>query len=170
MLLIRAKAQKMERAILWAWSLLRPLAGTPSAGSPAAGIPAADSPVPGWVEEWMLTDILGGFLARAGWDAAVSAAAPALFSLLLALPEKAARVDWAKVFSRADAERLVGVHSFEGVRWFRKEALEAFTAAAVIVWTSRGSRPPKMQRVLDAAAAAGYKWEEFLKAPLAPAR
>jgi hypothetical protein len=163
------KAQEMERAMLWAWILLRPLAGTPAAGSAAASSPVANSPLPGWIEEWMLTDILGGWLARSGWDAAASGAAPALFSLLLALPEKAARMDWAKVFSRPDAERLFGVHSFEGVRWFRKEALEAFTAAAVIVWKSRGSRPPKTQGVLDAAAAAGYRWEEFLKDPLAPA-
>ena len=154
------KAQKMELAMLRAWMLLLPLAGAS----------AAESPLPGWIDEWMLTDILGGWLAHSGWDAQTSEAAPALFSLLLTLPEKAARMDWKTVLSRPDAERLFGVHTFEGIRWFRKEALEAFTAAAAIVMKSRRTRPPKMQGILDAGKAAGYRWEEFLSALPAPAR
>ena len=155
-----AKAQKMERAMRWAWVLLRPLAGSAP----------AESPVAGWIDEWMIGGMLGGMLERSGWDAEVSRSASALVDLLLALPDKAARLDWKTLFARPAAVRLLGVHSFEGTTWFRKESLEAVTAAAAVILKLKGTRPPKMQPLLDAAETAGYRWESFVSALSSPAR
>jgi hypothetical protein len=157
---LSAKAQKMEQAMRWAWILLRPLAGsTPE-----------ESPVAGWIDEWMVRDILGGLLERSGWDAATSGNASALFDLLLALPAKAARLDWKTLLTRPDAAGLLGVHSFEGTLWLRKESLEAVTAAAAVILKLKGTRPPKMQPILDAAETAGYRWESFVSSLPSPAR
>jgi glycosidase len=162
------RAGDFEKALIRAWLVLRSLAGA----EPVAG------PLPGWLDEWMLTDLLAGHLVRAGWDGQASQAAPALIALLMTLPEKGASparrpVDWAALLTHPAAERLFSVHEFEGIRWFRKEGLEALGSAVAIL---RGARGMPFKRVLDAAEACGYRWDEMLsslrekKAPAAAAK
>ena len=118
----------------------------------------------------MLADIVGSWLSASGWDYTVSANGAALFSLLLALPEKASLLDWRKLLARPDAERLLDVHLFEDTLWFRKESLEAFTSAAAVVLRLNGTRPPRMRALLDAAQTAAYRWERFISVLPSPAR
>jgi hypothetical protein len=140
------------KAFLRAWTILRSLAGS---------LPAV-SPVPAWLEEWMLVDTLGGWLKGAGWDQQTPS--PALFGVLMSIPEKPARIDWGSLFSHPAAERLFGVHAFEGTRWFRKESLEMFASCVSLL---RGRRPSKL---LSAARSTGYRWEDFLTSLKSPAR
>ena len=166
----RAAAPAAEQALRRAWQVLRPLAGAD----------AANSPLPGWLDEWMLTDLLAGHLQRAGWDAQASQAAPALIALLMMIPEaqpkaasqrktpaKAAarkpsprvQVDWKQLLSHAAAPRFLDVHEFEGTRWLRKESLQALAAAVAAVAGSTGAQAAPL---LSAADAAGYRWDELL--------
>jgi glycosidase len=157
----RGKAKIADEAVkrfLRAWTILRPMAGS----SPAA------SAVPAWLEEWMLADILGGWLAGSGWDAQTPTTA--FFSILLSIPEKPARIDWGSLFSQPAAERLFGVHAFEGTRWFRKESLEMFASCVSILRRAQGRRAPKTAPFLDTARSTGYRWEEFLRILQSPAR
>jgi hypothetical protein len=154
-----------QRALLRAWLVLRPLAGPEP----------AQSPMPGWLDEWMLTDLLAGHLERAGWDRQASQAAPALIAMLMTLPEvpkprsasrqgsASPRLDWAALLSLPSAERLLGVHEFQGTRWFRKEALESLGAAAAILLETRGMRVLSFRRVMEAAEASGWRWDELLR-------
>ncbi|MGO9307528.1 MAG: alpha-amylase family glycosyl hydrolase [Spirochaetia bacterium] len=154
-----AKEEEAGRAFLRAWTMLRPLAGAHPAGSP----------VPAWLAEWMLVDFLAAWLARAGWDAQTPI--PALFDLLLSIPEgavsggrPAVSVDWLTLLSHPSAERLFGVHAFEGMQWFRKESLEMFASCVSILFRAWGRRVPKTSALLDAAGSSGYRWDELLKA------
>jgi len=149
---------KAGKRFLRAWTILRSLAGSSPAGSP----------VPAWLEEWVLSGILGGWLAEAGWDPQTPA--PALFAVLMSIPEKPARVDWVSLFSHPAAERLFGVHAFEGARWFRKESLEMFVSCVSILLRARGRKAPISAPILDAARSAGYRWEDFLRALQSPGR
>jgi hypothetical protein len=151
-------ADEAGKRFLWAWTILRPLAGS----SPA------ESPVPAWLEEWMLADILGMWLAGAGWDEQTPS--PALFGILMSIPEKPAKIDWGSHFSHPAAERLFGVHAFEGARWFRKESLEMFASCVSILLRARGKKAPRTSSVLAAAKSSGYRWEDFLKSLKSPAR
>ena len=72
---------------------------------------------------------------------------PALFAVLLSIPEKPRTIDWGKLLRQPAAERLLAVHSFEGVRWFRKESLEMLAACAALL------RRMKTKKILDAAQA-----------------
>ena len=139
-----------RRALQRAWCVLRPLAGP----SPAS------SPVPDWLEEWMLTDLLSDFLARAGADPDVCRAARALIATLMELPGKPRAVDWGALLATDAAPALLGVHEFDGTRWFRKEALGALVDACRAV---RNEKPRKSEPVLSAAARAGYKWDDLVK-------
>jgi hypothetical protein len=137
---------------LRAWRILRPLAGS---------VPA-ESPVPSWMEEWMLGDILAAGLAEAGYDGQTPT--PALCAVLLSIPEKPRTIDWASLFAHPAAARLFGVHEFEGTRWFRREALEMFAACVTIL------RRAKTAKLLAAAKSAEYRWDDFLKLLKTPAR
>ncbi|MGA2639883.1 MAG: alpha-amylase family glycosyl hydrolase [Spirochaetia bacterium] len=151
-------ADQAEKAFLWAWTILRPLAGS---------LPA-ESPVPAWLEEWMLADILGGWLASAGWDAQTPT--PALFAVLMSIPSKPARIDWNSLLSHPAAERLFGVNLFEGARWFRKESLEMFASCVSMLLRAQHRKAPKTSPLIDAARSAGYRWEDFLRTLRSPAR
>ena len=131
-------------AFLRAWAVLRPLAG------PAP----AESPVPAWMEEWMLVDLVADGLAKTGFDRQTPV--PALFAVLLSIPEKPRTINWGKLLKEPAAERLLGVHVFEETRWFRKESLEMLAACAALL------RRVKTDKLLDAAKAAGYRWDDFL--------
>ncbi len=146
-----------ERALLRAWLVLRPLAGPDP----------AHSPMPGWLDEWMLTDLLAGHLEQAGWDPQASQAAPALIAMLMTLTEKPPRVEWAELLSHPSAERLLGVHEFEGTRWFRKESLEALGSAVAVLLGVRGMPFPQ---VLQDAEACGWRWDELLRSLKTPKR
>jgi hypothetical protein len=146
-------ANEADRRLVRAWNILRPLAGSA----------AAESPVPAWLEEWMLGGILAGWLAEGGWDGQTPAAS--LFAVLLSIPEKtkskgraAVSLDWVSVFTHPSAERLFGVHEFEGARWFRKESMEMFASCVTIL------RGVKTAKLLDAAEKSGFKWPDFLRA------
>jgi hypothetical protein len=137
---------------LRAWRILKPLAGS---------VPAV-SPVPSWMEEWMLGDILAAGLAEAGYDGQTPT--PALFAVLLSIPEKPRTIDWALLFAHPAAERLFGVHEFEGTRWLRKESLQMFAAC---VTTLRRATTAKL---LAAAKSAEYRWDDFLTLLSTPSR
>jgi hypothetical protein len=151
-------ADESTRRFLRSWTILRPLAGS---------IPF-ESPVPSWLEEWMLAGVLGDWLAVGGWDGQTPA--PALFALLMSVPDTPAKIDWSSLFLHPAAERLFGVHEFEGTRWFRKEALEMFVSCLAALFRSRGRRAPKTSSLIAAAESSGYKWQEFLTTLKAPAR
>jgi glycosidase len=162
---IREETADAGRALLRAWALLRPLAGSEPAHSAVAS----------WLEEWMLADIVSGYLGSAGLDREVPI--PALFSVLLSIPEKLksrgrppVKVTWSVLLGHADAERVLGVHAFEGKRWFRKEALEMFVSCVTVLLRAQGRRAPAAARILKCARDAGYRWEEFLRAVRTPAR
>jgi glycosidase len=149
---------KAERAFLWAWTILRPLGGS----NPN------ESPLPTWLVEWMLAGFLCDWLAKAGWDDQTSI--PALFSVLMSIPETTANIDWNFLLSQPAAKQLFGVHTFEGTQWFRKESLHMFASCVAILMLSQGGPQPKTSALLDAAEASGYRWEEFLKALEHPQR
>jgi hypothetical protein len=114
------------------------------------------------MDEWMLADILAGWLAEAGYDRQTPT--PALFAVLLSIPEKRRTIDWKSLFAHPAAQRLFGVHDFEGTRWFRKESLEMFAACVTVL------RRVKTRKLLEAARTAEYRWDDFLTSLQAPAR
>jgi glycosidase len=180
------------RAFLWPWTILRPLAHSGT----------ADSPLPSWIEEWMLAPLLGDFLLKAGWDANAAGAAPALVALALraqalratpgdaAAPGSAASATvarrnapgraagaptrarkgaarpatfpWHALFSDQAAERFLRVNTFEGVRWFAKEALVLLLDVLPAALGLEGLPQPAVEPVLKAAEKSGYKWDDFL--------
>jgi hypothetical protein len=142
----KLSAAASKNAFLRAWAILRPIAGS---------VPA-ESPVPAWIEEWMLGDMLGSWLSEAGFDRQTPIAA--LFAVLLSIPERQRTLDWGAVLRHPAAERLLGVHAFEGTRWFRKESLEMLAACVTAL------RKTKTDRLLAAAGAAAYRWDDFLTA------
>ena len=148
----RLSAAAEKDAFLRAWAILRPLAGPAPAGSP----------VPAWMEEWMLADLLADVLADTGFDRQTPVAA--LFAVLLSIPEKPRAITWDKVLKGPAVEKLLGVHSFEETKWFRKESLEMLAASVVLL------RRVKTDKLLDAAKAAEYRWNDFLKRLETPAR
>jgi glycosidase len=145
-------ADEAGMRFLRAWRILRPLAGSAP----------AQSPVPAWMDEWMLADICAGWLAEAGFDGQTPI--PALFGVLMSIPEKRRTIDWSSLLAHPVAERLFGVHTFEGTRWFRREALEMFARCVAIL------RRVKTAKLVEAAKAAEYRWDDFLKSLGAPAR
>ena len=160
-----ADEEQAGKAFLRAWAILRPLAGPLPAGSP----------VPAWLVEWMLADFLAAWLARAGWDGQTSV--PALFDVLLSIPERpasgrrpAVSIDWLSLLSHPSAERLFGVHAFERARWFRKESVEMFASCVSILFRAQGRKAPKTSPLLDAARSAEYRWDALLRALRPPAR
>ena len=110
----------------------------------------------------MLTDILAGRLAEAGFDGQTPM--PALFAVLLSIPVKRRTMNWGAVLLHPAAERLLGVHAFEGTRWFRKESLDMFAACVAVLFRV------KTGRLVDSARKAGYRWDDFLTSMKAPAR
>jgi hypothetical protein len=114
------------------------------------------------MDEWMLADICAGWLAEAGFDGQTPI--PALFGVLMSIPEKRRTIDWSSLLAHPVAERLFGVHTFEGTRWFRREALEMFARCVAIL------RRVKTAKLVEAAKAAEYRWDDFLKSLGAPAR
>jgi hypothetical protein len=146
-----------SHAFLWPWTILRPLCGPG----------AADSPLPSWIEEWLLAPILRDFLLRAGWDAEAAGMTPALAALLLqaqSLDAEPEPFPWRVLFSDQAAERFLRVNTFEGVRWFGKEALALLLDALPVILTSEGLAVPDDAPVRAAAEKSGYRWDNFLAA------
>ena len=161
-------------AFLWPWTILRPLCGPD----------VADSPLPSWLEEWMLAPILRDFLLRAAWPVNAAEAAPALIALALraeslcaaprgaASPAHRARkaaprpapFPWKALLADQAAERFLRVNTFEGTRWFAKESLELLLDLLPATLSLDGFPGPATEPVLKAAAASGYRWDDFLAA------
>ncbi len=150
-----------QRAFLWLWRLIRPLCGT-------AG---AESPVFSWIDEWMLSPIMGGLLKQSGWDPEAADCAGALMALIARTEGEAsvrkraaAPTPWQNVFVDMNAERFLRVNLFNGVRWFSKEALELFARCLSTARRAEGRSVPDVTSLAAAAEKSGYRWDDFLAA------
>jgi glycosidase len=160
-------ASEQVEAFLHAWRILRPLRGSAS----------SSSPLPSWIDEWMIGAPLGEFLKHAKWDGQASTAAPAIMELVLHAERQAAdaavataaprrMVTWAHLLSLPAAERVFGVNQFEGVRWLRKESLQIGLDCIRAALGADGIAVPESAPVLAAAEKCGYRWDELLHALL----
>jgi glycosidase len=153
-------ASAQVEAFLRTWKVLRPLRGP-------ASIP---SPLPSWLDEWMLSAALGDYLSDAGWDEQTSQAAPALIALLVNIEARAASAAkppgeiWDTLFADPSAERVFGVHEFEGVRWFRMETFQLALACLEAALRADGFQVADPAPALAAAELCGYRWDELRRA------
>jgi glycosidase len=157
-----------RRAMAAAWIALAPL-GTDAAGR---------------IDEWLLGDFVRGELLRAGCPPGTADAGSALLALLLAHPGALAdRPPAFGLLSAAEAEPALRVNTFDGVRWFDRERFElladtlAVTAGAAalaeaLAGEAAGHRPAgtpagavravaTTRRMLDAARASAWRWDDF---------
>jgi glycosidase len=127
--------------------LLRPLRG-----------PAGEPRILSWIDELRLAPALAEALMHDGWDARTAAAADALVSLAL---RHETPIAWSDLLADEAAERFLQVNTFEGVRWFGKESLDALIACVSAAWHDLGLEAPEEKTVLEAARATGYRWDVF---------
>lgn len=146
------RADDRSKAFLWLWTVMRPLCPDEPSECPALS----------WMDEWMLADLMRGFLDRSGWPGRSAEAAPGLLaSLVRTGPRIADLRTWPSVLTEPAVLQFLEVNEFEGVAWFSKEGLQLFTACAAEIALSEGWELPKMQEVLALAEAAGYRWQGF---------
>jgi hypothetical protein len=153
-------APEPAAAVLPVLRALRPLRASAAAGG--SGRSGDNLRALSWISEWRLGPIIAAVLVSAGWDPRLATLSPALFSLALRL-DTPASATWAEIVSDPAAEQFLMVNTFEGVRWFSKEALGLLIASMEEVWRSRGVTMPGHRAVLDAAEKTGYRWDVFLK-------
>jgi glycosidase len=122
------------------WNALRPLC---PADCPAERLLS-------WIGEWMLGGVIRDFLARGGWDARSAERAPALIALAVRAEEG---TPLETLLADPAAETFLQVNTFEGVRWFSREALELMLACL--------ATPADGAPLLAAAEKTGYRWDLF---------
>jgi glycosidase len=115
-----------------------------------------------WLDEWMLTPLAVDYLAAAGWERMSAETFPALLELSLYARQEGP-LSWKEILGTPAAERFLRVNTFGGVRWFRKESLESLAAGIPAVARSLGVGCPDPVPLIEAGAAAGYRWEKFLE-------
>jgi hypothetical protein len=148
------RTENRAHAFLWLWSVLRPLC--PSEPSECAAL--------SWIDEWMLADIMRGFLIRSGWQERAAGPAPGLLAFLLRTGKGIADTgSWPELLVDPAALRFMEVNEFEGVKWFSKESIELFAACLAEVGASEGWKIPEGPAALAAAEASGYRWNDFLE-------
>jgi len=140
------------QAFLWLWTVLRPLCPEEASECPALS----------WIEEWMLADIMRGFLVRSSWPDRLAEPAPGMLAFLVRTGRKITDVPaWPELLADPAAERFLEVNEFEGVTWFSKESIEVFTACLAETCLMEGWEIPEARAVLAAAEASGYRWNDF---------
>ena len=154
-----------SRAFLRLWVLMRPLCGADP----------SSSPVLSWVDEWMLSDIMRGWLVRSGWTERFALPAPGLLVFLLGADSRIAdNKQWPELLADAAAQRFLEVNLFNGARWFSREGIETMTACVSAIGSCEGWKKLNAKRIIRAAEASEYRWDDFLKslaaAPKKPAK
>ncbi|HTP59589.1 MAG TPA: hypothetical protein VMM82_11770, partial [Spirochaetia bacterium] len=141
-------------AFLWLWTVIRPLCPEKAAECPALS----------WIDEWLLGDIMRGFLVHSSWSDRLADPAPGMLALLVRTGERITEVPlWPELLADPAAERFLEVNKFEGVRWFSKESIEVFVSCLAEICLAEGWKMPDGRVVLAAAEASGYRWADFLE-------
>jgi hypothetical protein len=146
------RSDKRAHAFLWLWATLRPLCPDEPGECTALS----------WIDEWMLGDMMRGYLVRSGWQELAADPAPGFLAFLLRTGEEISDVRaWTQLLENPAALRFLDVNEFERVRWFSKERVELFTACLTEIATMEGWEIPKAPPALAAAEASGYRWDDF---------
>ncbi len=147
-----SRTSGLARAFLWLWAVLRPLCPDEPSECPALS----------WIDEWMLADIMRGFLGRAGWPGRPADAAPGLLAFLVRTGSRISDVkSWPVILNDPAPRQFLQVNEFEGATWFSKESIELLTACLAGVAVCEGWEPPDAEEVLATAETAGYRWQAF---------
>ncbi|HUI69280.1 MAG TPA: alpha-amylase family glycosyl hydrolase, partial [Spirochaetia bacterium] len=141
------------RAFHWLWFVLTPLCTDDTAECPALS----------WIDEWMLADIMRGFLIRSGWSEPAAGAAPGLLAFLVRAGKGIADItSWPELMGEPVVQRFLDVNDFQGVRWFSRESLGLFLACVAEIASSETWTFALAQEVAETADAAGYRWNDFV--------
>jgi glycosidase len=115
-----------------------------------------------WLDEWMLAPLVVDSLSAAGWERVSAEAFPALLELSLHARQKG-RISWEDILGTPAAAQFLRVNTYDGVRWFRKESLETLAGALPALARALGVKSPDPAPLVEAGAAAGYRWEKLLE-------
>jgi glycosidase len=140
-------------AFLWLWCVLKSLCPDEPAECAALS----------WVDEWMLADIMRGFLIRSSWPERLAGPAPGLLAFLVRTGKKIADVpSWPEILGDPEVQRFLEVNEYEGVQWFSKESMELLAASLAEISLLEGWEITEARTVLAAAEASSYRWRDFL--------